>query len=311
MSDPDWGLYWRSVRIGTEAPYILQEITGLLDSPDVRSGDLTLLQRDGQVPGRDYLGGRTIHATALVFNEDRAAFAADVARLVGALTSGGREEPLRVEIPGVGNGWVWCSARVRKRALKLDQDYYGGLGTVDVEWYATDPRLYSVAESTVDTAAPLPPGAGMAFDLGFDLAFSQGATPVRSFASAAPPGTVVNRAIIANTTGSTSTAPVIEVYGPASGIVVSAPGQNARLEIRDSYQLPAGTFLRIDTRQRSVAWATSPDDPGQSLFHLLSPGSLFFDLQPGPNTVVLAAVCPPGVDTPDVRMTVRWHDAWV
>lgn len=308
---PTWAVYWRSAILGTEAPVILQEISGLLDSPDVRTGDLTLLQRDGQVPGVDFLGGRTIAATVLVFDEDRDQFAGHIAGLVGALTSGGVEDQLRVEIPGVGNGWVQLSARVRKRSVKLNQDFYGGMATVDIEWFATDPRLYAVAEQIAETTPPLPSDVGMVFDVAFDLRFTWPTSFGPAAATLDASGTVITRSVTANTAGSTSTSPIIEVHGPATSIVVSVPAQQKRLEIRDGYTLPAGTFLRFDMRARTVAWCTNPDDPGQSVFHLLTPGSTFFNLLPGNNTVILSAIAPLTVDAPTVKMRVRWRDAWV
>ncbi|GGM39606.1 hypothetical protein GCM10012275_08090 [Longimycelium tulufanense] len=308
---PEWGIYWRSTRINTEMPCILQEVEGLLDSPEVRTGDLTLLQRDGQIPGTDYLGARSITVTAQIFDADRAAFARHISQIVGDLASGGREEPLQIKIPGVGDGdWCVVHARVRKRALTLDQDYYGGCATLTVEFGATDPRIYSVRQLSVDTTPPSRPGAGFAFPLTFDVSFDRpGGVLTRSPNTPSLPST---RTAIARNNGRTATPPELRIYGPCKGITIAHREQRRSIAFAPEFAIEAGAHVLLDAKNRKIVMRSSESDPGRTAYPYLAPGSQFFDLQPGDNSLSITAIdtAPPDQER-RYSMNIRWHDAWV
>jgi hypothetical protein len=86
------------------------------------------------------------------------------------------EEPLAI--------WAGTSepqrvmARLERRAIPTDHEWSVGHHRCVLQWVATDPRRYSVAEYTSGMVGLLSPGVGgLSFPLSFPLSFGTAGTP--------------------------------------------------------------------------------------------------------------------------------------
>lgn len=147
---------------------MLEEVSGLLDAPEVRTSDAELLQRDGLTPGTDYMGSRTVTLTMLAL-DDR-----EVPALLGAFAPGGPERPFEFAFPPVAGGRSRIMARVRKRAVTVDREYHAGRRRFTVELAATDPRLYGAWLQSATVAVDVPRGGRPIFPLTFPFDMGNG-----------------------------------------------------------------------------------------------------------------------------------------
>jgi hypothetical protein len=279
----EWTASYRGVLLGGESAAILDEVGGLLQTPDIQSDDLDLLQRDGLAPGRDYLGGRTVTLSMTVMGYE------NIAEVSAAFSSTRDESPLRFRFPGVCDGQaaeVWC--RVRKSDVKLDELYARGAAKVTVELFATDPRMYGptkVREISPPSYSP----DGFAWPITFPFAWpaedeNEGATELPAAESVG---------------GRVETWPTFEIKGAVTRPVLRyGDGELA-------YTGPAiGTseILTLDSARRAVVLGS------ESRYTDLDRSSRWFALEPGSSASVSVhadawgstAVC-----------RVRWRDAWI
>ncbi|MFI9721531.1 hypothetical protein ACIHFE_18070 [Streptomyces sp. NPDC052396] len=138
----------------------LSEVDGLLSLPDVRTGDLELVQRHGLWPGDDYMGGRTVTLTLPVYGETPRDFSRVLTAIQAAFAAGEEEKPFRFLFPGLaGDKAAYVKARPRKRSGPLGADFAAGVCTIVVELFATDPHIYGDAGRTVKAVSGIAPGA--------------------------------------------------------------------------------------------------------------------------------------------------------
>jgi hypothetical protein len=279
----DWQAEFRGLALGDGSPYDLVAVSGLLDLPEVRAADRALLRRHGLLPGDDFLGGRAVAVTLEVQEDDPAAFGRALDDLLAAFRVGPSEEPFVFQFPGVaGGGRRLLHARTRKRSAPLDLSFLYGTARVEVELFATDPRIYDATERT--SASTLPSaGGGWNFDLTFPATFgavSQGG------------------AIVAMNDGTFPSPPVFRIDGP----VVNPRMENlATGEVLDLFiELAAGEFLVLDTEARTVLLGGTA-----SRYSRLSATSTWWDLEPGRNDVTFRASTPSSAS-----LSMTWRSAW-
>src|SRR5436190_22227425 len=218
-------------------PYALDTLEGLFGSPEIVSSDLPRVSRSGMVAGTDYYRGRTVTITVNVYADDATTFNTAVANLGRAFAAPlATPLPLSFTIPGISDG---LAAILNLRPRKLSAPYaVGTIGgrsaQVAVELYATDPLIYSAAE-TVAAIGLSTSGVGLQFNLTFNLSFG-GAT---SFGGA----------VLLNS-GSATAPAVIRINGPVTNPTVRnvTTGQSLNL----TTTLVAGEFVNLDTSARTV-----------------------------------------------------------
>ena len=272
---------WNGITIGsTSSVYRLYNITGIHDTPDVRTSDQNRARAHGQYAGADLLGGRSVQATLYVHSTDPTVWS-DFSDAVAA--GNDTEDSLTISTPFLASGrTLQLGARCRKVALPVDIDYQYGLGKASVEWWATDPRLYDTTQTVVSTQIATATGTGLEFDATFDLSFGGGS----------PTGVVS-----ATNAGNFATPWTVTFTGP-----VTAP----RIEnittgetLRFSGTVPTGSQLVISSHDRTVAL------DGASRYSWIDSLSRWFDLAPGPNQLRLAASSGTG------SATLRYRSAWI
>ena len=99
-----WTCRYSGLTMGaTDSPIQLTAVDGLLSSPEIRSSDLELVQRDGLWAGDDYMSGRTVTLTLSVFGETPAEFTRALAQIQAAFEPGRAETQLQFRFPGLAD----------------------------------------------------------------------------------------------------------------------------------------------------------------------------------------------------------------
>ncbi|MEU6633817.1 hypothetical protein ABZ905_36945 [Streptomyces parvus] len=126
--------------------------------PEVRSNDVTLIQRDGLWAGDDYIGGRTIALSLQVQAVDVEEFNAANNLIQRAFTPGvSGESKLAFRIPGMANGReAYVNVRTRRRSAPLDASFARLSCAYEVELFATDPYIYAEQETAVTLRKGVP-----------------------------------------------------------------------------------------------------------------------------------------------------------
>ncbi|MFD8318915.1 phage distal tail protein [Kitasatospora purpeofusca] len=284
-----WTAEFGGVTMGGPSSVVLEEVSGLLDAPEVRTSDAELLQRDGLVPGTDYMGGRSVTLSVVALEP------ADVPALLTAFRPGGLERPFRFAFPGIAGGLGQFMARVRRRSAKVDDQYVAGARRFDVELFATDPRLYSGTDlpDRVEIPVRVPRQGSPIFP--FSFPFDIGG-PEDKVGYAAP--NLVNW-------GSVPVFPVIRMT-PRNGTALNPKLTVVKGGVRTEFAtrglpVPRGDTLLIDMAARRITLN------GSSRFGMVLPQSQWFALEPGASLIHLDVE-----EGPDgLAASVEWRSAWM
>ncbi|MER5638422.1 hypothetical protein ABT095_15855 [Kitasatospora sp. NPDC002227] len=151
----EWTCEYGGLLMGSpDSAISIVQVDGLLNLPDVRSADLTLVQRNGLWPGDDYLGGRTVTVTLEVYGRDAEEFSAALNAVQAAFRVGPAESRFRFRFPGVaGGGTAYVMARTRKRSAPLNLDFAYHVCNIVVELFATAPEIRADQPRTVTVGA--------------------------------------------------------------------------------------------------------------------------------------------------------------
>lgn len=235
------------------------------------------------LPGDDFLEGRSIVLNFLILAETQSEFASYVQTFRLALAPCSQELPLSFRIPGVGgDDTKVINARLRRIAAVVNRRWAVYAPELVVEFFATDPRIYGLAQSLV---ANLPTASGGAtFDATFGWTF----------------GTVVGGGALEATNSGTFATPVqFRINGPVTDPVIENATQDKRLAF--STTLATGEFLDIDTDLRTVLLNGTA-----SRYSTLINTSTWFDLQPGINEIHFVAAA-----NSAATLSATWKSAWV
>lgn len=280
----DWTFTYNGLTVGGDgSPYQLMQVTGLHDSPEVRTSDATRARAHGLFAGTDLLGGRSLTAEIeVVAQHPNETYWSDFSR---ALVPGQTAElPLAFQVPGVAGGIsVVLNARVRRLALPIDRAYFNGHGSAAVEFWATDPRIYSQASTTYSVNQAAVSGAGLSFPITFPLTFG---------------GAVSGGQFVANNAGEFAAPWTATISGPITNPVLE--NVTAGVSIAFVGSLGTGETLVISSADRSVLLNGTA-----SRYSWLVVGSSWWELAPGDNTVRLAGTSGSG------SVSFSYRSAWV
>lgn len=280
----DYQLSFRGLVMGDGTDYVPSSLDGLQSTPGVRTGDTDRARRHGQFAGADYATGRSITASiqidAVTSGIDEVLSAFSAAHVV----ADPGEYELRAKIPGLASGAeVLVRARCRRLSLPIDNRYASGAPLAEVQWWATDPRIYSAEATVLSASMAAVTGSGLVFPATFPLTFG---------------GSTAGGFILPDNVG--------EFPAPWTAII-DGPIVNPRIENVTTGQtisfvgsLALGESLHLDSDLRSVLLGGTA-----SRYSWLASGSQWFDLDPGPNTIRLAGTSGEG------SMTLMFRSAWI
>ncbi|MFJ7419777.1 hypothetical protein ACIQXD_14345 [Streptomyces uncialis] len=152
----DWTCEYNGLVIGSpDSAISLAAVDGLISLPDMRTADLTLVQRHGLYPGDDYMNGRTVTLTLEVYGRTREDFTTALNSVYAAFGPADREKPLRFRFPGVGGDRAaFVNARPRRRSAPIDLNFAHFVCNVVVELFATDPKIYGDGLVSASLSSP-------------------------------------------------------------------------------------------------------------------------------------------------------------
>ncbi|WP_405204424.1 phage tail family protein [[Kitasatospora] papulosa] len=286
---------------GPGTPYRWQRITGWEDLPALDSGTVARSDTHGAFPGQLLAQARTIGLEGLIVRAPRATIGAVVGELNAGTVPAVDERPFVAWLDDRGPLLVY--ARATRRAVPAGKGYR--LGTITggaVEFVATDPRRYDLAERVTSASLPAAePGLDWQVDEtgedGLDWQADTGAG-----VEFGAPGSTGSLSV--SNDGDAETHPTIEFRGPVTRPALTNLATGDVLE----YDLPlaAGDVLTVDTRAGTVVLnstasriytATSRSVPEQT-----------FVITPGTTDLTFRAA--PGSSDPAASATVRYRPAF-
>ena len=280
----DWEMEYNGVAVGGDNPILASRVTGLLDLPDISSGDQGRLRRHGLHPGDDFLMGRSVTIAFEIHGDTQGDFDTALSSLLTMTKPGEDEAQLFFQVPGVAGGdkaFLWC--RPRKRKVTIDREYYYNLAKVIVQFDATDPRLYLATTATGATAVAAASG-GFAFPLSFPLAFG----------AAGEPGTIA-----ATNTGTFAAGAIFRIDGPITNPRIENTTHDKTIEV--DITLSASEHLILDTEAGTVLLNGTA-----SRYSSLASTSEWFDIEPGANLITFR-----GSSATGATMSMSWGHAFV
>lgn len=229
-----WQVEWRSNLWGYPASDLA--MTGLEGwlGYELRGSNIDRPARHGAYPGLKRLGERTIEVELSSMSDDPSLLAA--VRAATVPDEDPVEEPLAI--------WAGTTepqrvmARLERRAIPTDHAWSVGDHRCTLQWVATDPRRYSVAEFVSPMVGlPSPGVGGLSFPLAFPL----------SFGTPGIPGVVT-----VTNTGEAVTWPTYVMTGPVTAPIITNTTTGHVLQWASSFTLEAGQTMTVDTDARSV-----------------------------------------------------------
>lgn len=270
---------WNGITLGgTSTVYKLRNVTGLHDSPGLRTSDADRARNHGQFAGIDYLTGRSIQASVYLLSSDPA----DWAAFTQAMTVGSdAEAPLTISFPNLASGrTLLLSAKCRKVSMPVEIDNQFGIGKAEIEWWATDPRMYDSTLVSVTGTTSTPSGLGLQFNATFNLSFGGGAA---------------TGSVVANNSGNFPAPWTITFSGPLTTPKIENSTTGDTLTFEGT--VPAGSQLVVSSFDRTVLLN------GSSRYSWLASGSKWFQLPPGAQQLRLTASGGSGSATLSYRST--------
>lgn len=233
----DWTCEFNGLVFGApDSAISLVAVDGLLSLPDMRTADLTLVQRHGLYPGDDYMGGRAVTLTLEVYGSTREEFTEALNAVYATFAPAERERPLRFRFPGVaGDRTAFVNVRTRKRSAPLDLNFAHRVCNVAVELFSTDPYIYRDALTVYNLSAPW---QGSDPKLRFTAAGSVPALPVVKLVNAKD--CVITDEVTGLRFGMTNLAGGLTIDSQAQTLTATASGSNFNDRIT-----PGSTWLEF------------------------------------------------------------------
>lgn len=261
--------------------------TGLLDTPDIRVGDVPRSQQHGVYSGQDWLGARHVVFDLVVVGVNRADGESQVTALAQAFQPSAVDVPLDVRLFGSPSEYRLFG---RPRGIQVQPDRRGlsGVWRARAEFMCSDPRRFATTLSTATTG--LPTGAG-------GLVFAAAAPFV--FGSSGSGSTMSCFNGIGVVPATFEVPWVASFTGPLVAPAITLVGPGTQLNLA-SANLAAGDVLVLDSRQHTVML-----NGVASRYFWLTGASRWFDLQPGANSINLSGASGGG------NVTTTWRSGWV
>jgi len=253
-----------------------------LGFPAVREVSEDRSDADGSVDSTAYHGPRAVTMTMTMLGANRLrlldelrSFCGPAARPYLTITSDLWDQP----------------RRVRLRADQQSSALNVGMGTsrpVQAGWVAPDGVLEAVALSEVTVGPSGLATTGLTYPVTYPVTYPA--------STSGGPVTVVNA-------GTAPVCPVVRMYGPATGPVLSVDGQGS-LSF-PSLTIPAGDYVEVDFRERTVLVNSLPTVSRYGLLDFAA--ATWWQLQPGSNVVRYA----PAAYSGGAAAVVTWRAAWL
>jgi len=275
--------------LGPNTSVELKKINGA-ELPTIRSGDSERPREHGMFVGLDVMAGGELTLEGDLQKDDVSFAHAWRALAAATVPKGVVEAPLYVSLPGYGT--LVSMARVRKRSIPIDITFaLGELGGVTLLFAASDPRLYS---TPTQSASVTPPGtgSGFSFPLVFPLSFGGGS---------------VAGVLSLNNEGNIDTKPILTVEGPCTNPSITLASAENSPNLTFELTMAAGDRLVLNTDMKTATYFTAGSTIGATRWYTRAPGSQWFTLPRGLNTIQFLTEDP----EPSGVLTAEWASAYI
>jgi hypothetical protein len=267
---------------GANSPYQILSVDGLETLPNLRVQDSDRGYQDGMFSGRDFFSGRTITMTLQIMSGNGLSAQANFNLLQATLQPQQTgTTPLQFQL-SVGDNFQYVNARVRKGMATVDPDYTYGKIKAQYEFFCPDPRYYDYTTQTASMAPTNP--LGRTYNRTYNLTFGGG--------SQTQVATVVNN-------GTTTTYPIITIYGPVTNPVVGSTTTSQALSF--NYTMIQSDIISIDLQYKTILLNGNPAR------NLLLGSSQWFAAAPGISSYYFTGT---GTTVGQTNATVQWNNAY-
>lgn len=236
----DTQIQWDALLMGQDTFFGYKSLTGWDDLPALDLSDAPRPGYSGDFAGRALGQARIITFDTQIWGtfDTDGSFAELRREFLRRMQISQEEIPLVIRQHGET---LMCYARVIARSWPITRPYFKGYPVASVQWKATDPTKYSVAEQTVTLQPPVSVG-GVDYTTGGGVEYVTG--------GGVDYGTVVTGASAITNGGLADTPVRFEFVGPlASPPFVHAPG---KWDLGFDIDLGAGDVLMVDARLGTV-----------------------------------------------------------
>lgn len=256
---------FRDLLFGSATDYVVEEVEGLLGLPGVVTNDQKRQDDHGDHRGLDLLEGRKllfkINIKGVPGTDIESKIRAAVSAFQVSKRAGTQEFRMVTQRPGRGKLFIDC--RARRMAFPSNYDTAKGIAKGAAELAASDPRFYSIVESsTVIQIADLASQAQANVNMNGD--FTDGSEPV------------------------------IEIVGPATNPRLTNQSDGNR-SIRIDVALTAADTMVVDVKNKTVLIN------GIDRYDTVRTDNQWWNLIPGVNTILYSRATTAGISRATVR----------
>jgi hypothetical protein len=264
MAITNYQFQFGSFVFGANTPYVVTDVAGLEDLPQIRNQDDVKGYNDGMFTGRDFYGGRNITFTMNVLAGNGNTAQANFNLFQAALNPQQFGTTALQFLLSPSDTAKTIQARVRSRVALLNPEYTYGLIRAQISLFCPDPRYYDGTNSIIYLSPSTP--SGRTYNRTYNVTYGGG--------SLTSNGTIVN-------SGWAATGPLVTITGPAVNPVVSNVTTGQSITI--NYTMGASDVLTLDLNNRLVTLNNSPAR------NLMANNSQWFTAAPGNTTLSFTA----------------------
>jgi Siphovirus-type tail component, C-terminal domain/Phage tail protein RIFT-related domain len=280
MAINNWEFAYNGLTFGGANDIGVTSVTGLSPA-NARIDEVEKAGDHGSYIFAQFLEARTITIEGDVTGISAIDFESKINLLRAAFIPQLTPQPLQMAVPGDVQKLAYCVPT--KIDFPIDISYQTFYETWTVEFMAEDPRIYSNATNVVDIYPAIPNGISFNFVFSINFGGTSGGSLTQS----------------ATNNGTFPSPPVVLLHGPMTNPVLTnlTTGKYMRLAI---------SIGELETLTLDFYAKTAILNNLSSRYSSVVPGSSWWPLQPGANTVRLSA---DGI-TSNSKATVTYRDAW-
>jgi phage-related protein len=256
MALSNYQFQFGSFVFGAGTPYVVTEVTGLEDLPQIRNQDDIKGYNDGMFTGRDFYSGRTLTFMFNILAGNGNTAQANYALFQAALNPQQTGTTTLQFLLSPSDTQKKINARVRTRAVPVTPEYTYGKITAQVTMFCPDPRFYDITPTNLSLSPGTP--SGRTYNRTYNLSYGGG--------SQSSSGQISNL-------GWATTNPTITITGPCLNPVITSVTSGQSITV--NYSLGASDVVVIDLNLKTVTLN------GTAARNILANNSQWFAASPG------------------------------
>lgn len=281
----DYTYWFNGMYLGSGSPYITSGWTGLLSAPPVVQYHSKAQAKHGVVYGFELFDARTLECDFAIDGSSALDLESKMEDLANAMVlplayaseielpfaQSAVDTPFVVKRPGKKPRQIFCHINNFDPG-KADFHQAMGMTSGSIQWYAGDPRVYSLDLNSQSVS----------------IATSQ----------------IISTSTIVNAGSFPSPRLTLTIQGPVTGggpVVIQNSTASGTPALKINVTLAGTDTMIVDFFNKTITIN------GTDTYQDKDPSSQWWDLLPGPNTIVVSRTTTNAVSAP---ATLTWYDAW-